>query len=587
MSEAGMRDKTIPTEPRGQITPQEVRTQLRRINVSSPIAKAPRLQAFLEYVVEESLAGRASRIKAFSVGQAVFGGDENFDPQTNTIVRVEAGRLRRRISQYYLGDGQDDPVLIDIPKGTYAPDFRRRRATAAEPAAQVPEARTASLPTPGLRSATLVASGALIATLGFAGWWFLDPGGAENSPAIEQLVDPLAKPFVAVLPLDSLSGDPIENRISVGISEAIIAELSKLSGLSVMAHTSMLELDNRSTTVNSFRQKYGVTHVLRGGLEREGDTVRIHAQLVDTATTATIWADHMDGGVNGALEFQDFVASQIVAALSIRLDPNEQARFLHRYSTDREALLLFRQALTLMMAPTELTRITTARRLFQRISEIDPNFAGGLAGESLTFSLQVIFLKSAEPKKDLELAVTQAQKAIEIDADYGMGYASLGFASALSGRLEQGTLHARRAIAVQPGDAYSRWMFGVVLVLSGDTERAVAQLTEALRLDPAEPRTPYLNVLGIAHFVAGDYSAAIDVLERNLERGGPTGPHMDLFRAGAYADLGQDDDARAVVDAMLLSYPEFPAESWLSTWLDPDSLNKTMNDLYRMGLPRD
>jgi tetratricopeptide (TPR) repeat protein len=129
-------------------------------------------------------------------------------------------------------------------------------------------------------------------------------------------------------------------------------------------------------------------------------------------------------------------------------------------------------------------------------------------------------------------------------------------------------------------------MYGLVLVLSGDTERTIKHMTQALRLDPSESRTPYLNVIGIAHYVAGDYAAAIEFLDRNLERGGPTGPHMDLFHAGAYAELGQEDAARAVIDAMLLSYPEFPAEAWLSRWLDSDGLHKALTNLYSAGLPK-
>jgi adenylate cyclase len=348
----------------------------------------------------------------------------------------------------------------------------------------------------------------------------------------------------------------------------------------------MLELGDRSIGVNALRRDFGATHLLRGGLEREGNTIRVHIQLIDTATLSTIWADSLDGTVDNVLELEDKVANQIVAALAVRIMPDERARFLHRYSTDREALLLHRQAITLLWAPNESARLLTARQLFRRISEIDPNFAGGLAGESMTFSLQVLFQQSAEPTKDLEMAASLAKKAIEIDADFGLGYATHGLALALAGRFEEGVSIARQAVAVQPGYAYSQWMYGLVLVLSGDTERAIKHMTQALRLDPSESRTPYLNVIGIAHYAAGDYAAAIEFLDRNLERGGPTGPHMDLFHAGAYAELGQEDAARDMIDAMLLSYPEFPAEAWLSKWLDSDSLDETLNNLYRMGLPR-
>ena len=574
----------------GDVTAEDICAQLQRIVAFPQFAKSPRLRAFLEYVVEESLAGRASRIKAFTIGQAVFDGDENFDPQTNTIVRVEAGRLRRRLSQYYLTAGKDDAIVIDIPKGNYAPVFKRNETAASGTDAEAIEARPAGIRVPARRRSMVFGAGALIAILALAGWWFFGQGRSlgipTGTPAIEHIAVPSGKALVAVLPFAAVSDDAIEGQLSTSLTEAIITELSKLSGVSVMAHASMLELESRPTSVDAFRGQYGVTHLLRGNLQREGSTIRVRSQLIDTATAATIWADSLDGAVGSVLELEDDLARQIIGALSIQIMPDEQDRFLNRFSTDREALLLYRQALTLIMAPTESARILTARQLFQRVSEIDPNFAGGLAGESMSYSLKVTFLQSADPTKDLELAVTLARKAIEIDDDFGMGYATLAFASTLLGNFEEGLSNGKRAIAVQPSDSYSRWMYGVALMLSGDTGRAIEQLTEALRLDPAKPRVPYLNLLGIAHYIAGNYAAAIDVLERNLERGGPTGPHMDLFRAGAYAELGQEDDARAVIDAMRLSYPEFPYEAWLSRWLDSDSLHEMLNNLYSAGLPK-
>ncbi len=556
-SDADFDDHARPNSLAIDVTAEEIRAQLLRITEGPPLVGSARLRAFLEYVVEESLAGRASQIKAFSVAQGVFGGDENFDPETNTIVRVEAGRLRRRISEYYLSTGRDDPIIIDIPKGTYAPVFRRRKIANSDKDAQVAGSGAKEVRTLQWRTVAALAAGVLGTLLVLSGWWYLGPDSSRKSPAAGQVVDVLAKPFVAVLPLDAVSNDPTESRLSIVFTDSIITELSKLSGLSVMAHASMLELGDRPISISSIRREFGASHLLRGGLERDGNAIRVNVHLIDNNTTTTMWADSFNGEVGNILELKDKVADQIVAALSIRLEPSEQAKFLRRHSTDNDAILLFRQALTLMMAPIEMTRITTARRLFQRVSEIDPSFAGGFAGESMSYTLQVIFLKSVNPNEELEIAVTLAEKAIETDTDFGMGYASLGFATTLLGRQEEGLTYARQAIAVQPGDAYSHWMYGVVLMLSGNVETAISHLLEALRLDPAEPRTPYLNLLGIAHYVDDDYAAAIDALERNLERGGPTGPHMDIFRAGAYVELGRPDDARMVIDTMILRTPSF------------------------------
>ena len=107
-----------------------VRAQLGRILASADFAQSERLKAFLDFVVAESLAGRAERLKEYSIATEVFGRDKDFDPQTNTVVRVEAGRLRRRLERYYLTEGKADEVRIELPKGTYAPVFRSAQPVA-------------------------------------------------------------------------------------------------------------------------------------------------------------------------------------------------------------------------------------------------------------------------------------------------------------------------------------------------------------------------------------------------------------------------------------------------------------------------
>ena len=122
-------------------SPDAVRAQLTRILSSPDFAQSGRLVSFLRFVVEETLAGRGERLKEYTIATEVFGRDESFDPQTNTIVRVEAGRLRRRIERYYLTEGRDDPVRIDLPKGSYVPLFRETHpAPAATPARHSPRA---------------------------------------------------------------------------------------------------------------------------------------------------------------------------------------------------------------------------------------------------------------------------------------------------------------------------------------------------------------------------------------------------------------------------------------------------------------
>src|SRR5215813_14233418 len=116
-----------------------VRTQLHRIVACQEFDASARNRRFLQYVVEESLEGRADRIKAYSIATSVFGRDAGFDPQTDPIIRIEASRLRRSLERYYLTAGRGDPIRIDIPKGSYIPTFGDRTVDMPPPIAAAPE----------------------------------------------------------------------------------------------------------------------------------------------------------------------------------------------------------------------------------------------------------------------------------------------------------------------------------------------------------------------------------------------------------------------------------------------------------------
>lgn len=119
-----------------EITASEVRAALERVADSARLMKSGQLASFLRFVVEETLAGRGDRIKAYTIATAALGRDDNFDPQIDPIVRVEAGLLRQALRQYYAAEGHDDPIVIDLPVGRYTPVFRRNsgRGQAAAPA---------------------------------------------------------------------------------------------------------------------------------------------------------------------------------------------------------------------------------------------------------------------------------------------------------------------------------------------------------------------------------------------------------------------------------------------------------------------
>jgi adenylate cyclase len=569
---------------RDSIQESDILAALKRVLDSAEFSRSKRAGAFLHFVVEEKLAGRGDRLKAFSIAREVYGRDETFDPRTDTIVRVEAGRLRSRLAVYYETAGHDDPVRIDVPKGGYAPTFDLNDSVASEAQPETITPSSVSAGSPGRKSLLLSSAILLAIIVVLAGWLFF----MKDEPA-EPGEDPnqSSRVFLAVLPLATHANDSVENHLAAGLVEAIVTDLVKLSGLSVMAHASLLNLDSQSIDLDSIRRKFGATHALRGSLEREGDLIRINVQLIEIASSTTIWADRLEGNMQDLPILQDALTEHIVNHLAIQVSAEERALFKRHHSSNPEALALYRHALVLLMPPNDMDRIVTARHMFQRVIEIDPEFAGGYAGKGFSHSITVLFLKTEKPDAALEKGINLALKAIEIDPDFGMGYVTLAFAYVMSGRKDEALFNARRAIDVQPGDAFTQFVYGLSLTLSGHPHEAIAPLTEAIRLDPAEPRTPYRNVLGIAHYLNGEYSTAARIFEDNIRHGGPSGPHMDIFLASTYAELGDAKKAESITLDLLKSHPEFPVEGWLAIWLGSsgDQL-KIMENLYRLGLPR-
>ena len=543
-----------------------IRDELVKILSSKRFVNANQISNLLRYVVEEALAGHRDRIKAFSIAQDVFGRDVNFDQQRDPIVRVEAGRLRKCLADYYESPGLDSIFLIDIPKGGYAPTFTRSKATD----------NSARRWTPRLLA--FVGLAVLMCLLVFWSGWRL-----INSSSPHDAESPSA--FLAVLPLTYSVDDVRAGHLADSFVDSTITLLARLPDLSVMAHASMMEFDREQVSIRMLRDEFGITHILRGSIETLQDSLRVRIQLIDTETSATVWSESLDGSLSNVWELQDELAIDLLNALSIQLESVERGYMLSRYTESTEALTLYRQGLHMIMPPNETKRVQAAQQLFGRIREIDPEFAGGYAGAAWAYALPVLFHNTRTPDEHLAQAKNLADKAIHIDPGFGAGYAVLGFTQALAGDKIEALNNARLATAIQPGDAFVQFLRATTFVLSGIPEAAFAPLDEAMRLNPVEKRVPYLNLYGVGRFANQEYQMALDLFAKNQDRMGPQGPHIDIFRAAAYAHLGNDEMASITIKELNAAFPEFPYVAWLKNWLGSgEHLKVTLKKLSDNGL---
>jgi TolB-like protein/Tfp pilus assembly protein PilF len=563
-------------------SPEQVRQALERVTSDQGFVRSRRMCSLLAYLVEESLAGQGDKIKATSIAIDVFGRDSSFDQQSDPIVRVEAGRLRNRLAEYYNGNGRIDPVHIEIPKGAYIPHFTLRTL---ESTATQPNSSVFRWLSSGQRRNILLAFVAGVLVTSLAALIVRQDSSDTGSTPYSGPRD--TRPYIVVSPVAATSGDAHSESLAAGLAEALITNLSKISGLSVMAHASVLESHQRGEPLGiaEFRSQFGVTHLFRGTIERDGDRVVINMQLVDARTARVLWAERASRALSNIIELEEELAINIAQRLAVELRPGERERLSQAHSASSDAWLFYRQGLVTIMPPNDLVRVQAARQLFDRASQVDPSFAGGLAGHSFAHSTRVLFMNTTDPAWELANAKAMATKAITLDPDFSAGYAMMAFAQILAGEREQALASAQQSVDIQPGDAFARFIIGMSLIISDQPGSSIPHLQEALRLDPLESRMPYLNVLGIAYFVAEDYGNSLGTFQHNYERGGPKGPHMEVFIAASHAQLGNLEQASASIDNLKEKYPDFPARRWLTRWvIDSNKQQQLLELLEELGL---
>ena len=239
-----------------------VRAQLNRILASREFSASGRSRALLRFVVEETLAGRGERIKAFAIAVEVFGRSEDFDAQGDPLVRLEAGRLRRALAQYYLTGGRDDPIEIAIAKGGYRPDFLPRAADGAgSPARAVEEAAPRRWRWP-------IAAAAACLLLAVGGWLVVRPTAPPPTRVF--------RPSVLVAAFEPRGEEGLADELAQGVRDQIVTELLRFREITVYGRGAA-SMPAGMAPAEQARQ-LGASHLLGGNVVVTGGKVRIPGQ---------------------------------------------------------------------------------------------------------------------------------------------------------------------------------------------------------------------------------------------------------------------------------------------------------------------
>jgi adenylate cyclase len=350
---------------------------------------------------------------------------------------------------------------------------------------------------------------------------------------------------VAVLPFANISGDPEQEYFSDGITEDIITDLSKVSGLLVIARNSSFAYKGKNIDIRTVGRELGVRSVLEGSIRRAGNRVRISAQLVDAGNGAHVWAERYDRDLTDIFAVQDEVTQRIVDSLKIKLAPAEAANIASIPTRSLEAHdLVLRGREFLFGANKNRETFEHAERCFKRALELDPDYAQAYASLGWAYQFDYQNRWSADPENALSRAAESADAAIDKDPKEPFARAIAAMVAMWNGDLDRGAIEAGIALSLNPSLTLGYSILAAVHLYSGRPLEAIPIFERAIRLDPMRDQQ-YLHFLGVAHLLAGHYETAAAVLKQRILRV----PNTDFTRAvlaSALGYLGEIDEARRV-----------------------------------------
>ncbi len=513
--------ESSPSPPR-----QAIEDQIARILASPVFSKSDRMSRFLRFISSKALDGQSESLKEYAIALEVFDKDDSFDPRIDPVVRSEARRLRAKLAEYYETADGDDRVLVDLPKGAYAPVFRERQSSGA------------TVERPLWAARRFYGALALVAMLVAAAavWWL----GRRPSPrAISR--------SIAVLPFENLSADPANEYFADGLTEEILNALANAPGLKVVARTSAFEFKGKHQDIRSIGRKLGAGLVLEGSVRKDGDRMRITPQLINVADGYHVWSAEYDRESKDLFAIQREIATAIVGVLGGQLGhAPPQPLDAETYRLYLEGRYHFNK--------WNSAGMQKAIPLFEKVVERDPKYAPAYASLSGAYGLLAAFGGDASPAGQSKTKARRAAlKAIELDPNSSDAWSSLApqLAEDFDWPATEGAF--RKALELNPNssDAHA-WYSELYLTPMGQLDEALRESQAAQALDPISPYT--LAGVGKRYYFLRQYDSAIAWLRKALD----LEPRFSIAigpMLHAYLLKGDRPGARRFLDSARLLWP--------------------------------
>ena len=498
-------------------TGESVRQELEKILASPQFVNSPILQNFLRYIVEKTLAGESSSLKAYSVATEALGKEVDFDPNLDPAVRILAGRLRRALAHYYQELGKSDAVFIDVPLGAYVPGFRSLSQT-----------EGVAVANPGVRQESILAL----------------PSG----------------PSVAVLPLVNLTGDGRQEFFADGLAEEITNELARYQDLRVIGFQSTLRYKNVKHDAWEMGRDLNIRFFLEGSIRKEARLIKITVRLVDTLNGLQVWGDQYQRQLkpDKLIALQEEIAQKVAAKIGgeygiIPRNLSKESRKKPPESLDTYEAILWCYHHFADLTPESFE--AALRALEQAVTrEPECGLAWSLLG-ILYFNNYI--LQFSPLKTPVEKAPVFITKGVALDSQNQTVRASMAFLQFFLNERDLFLVEAEKALVLNPQSPFLSGYLGWLLALYGEWDRGLTILGKGMELNPHCPgwfhMAPYFYF-----YHQGRYLEALQEAHQFQMTQFFWDP---LLRAAALGQLGRNQEAAKAVEELLAVKPDFPSQA--------------------------
>ena len=511
---------------------EKIQQQLQRILASPEFQATDRQREFLQFVVTETLAGRSYEIKGYTVATRVFERRKDFDQATDPIVSIQANKLRRAMERYYLVAGKQDPIHIDIPKGTYVPTFYEQTGIKSDT-------------TPRISKSPVVS---------FEGSW----------------------PSVLIRTFKNLTDDP--DYLAVGLATELAMELTRYQDVRVLMYNPEGHGKRASDTVARF--------VIDGSVRKDRAGIKVAVNLMDTKTNTQVWSDIHQSGLEAAqlIAFQEDVARVIAVKIageygiisknlsieSKNIPPSDLKTY--------EAILRYYEFNMVFSGDTFLHALEALK--IASVNEPECGLVWAMLGRLYATNYSLELMNLVTP---LEEAIGFAEKGVYLNPDNQRTRLILAFARLFSNEVSAGLAEVERALALNPNSLLFIENIGYLLTLFGDWERGPALIRKAIKLNP------YYNIT-VHYALWVDWVRQEKYQQAYLETLNFRKPMLfwdPLIKAATFGLLGRYEEGKRAAEKLIKLKPDFPSRGrvLIKHYIKfEDIVERTIDGLAKVGL---